>query len=118
MKAAGRQPPVPPSGIRRALPLTLWQPPSPYYLHGFPPVRIRYRLVVAGSVYVYLSLGLNIVNVTRRITGRGGPSVPAGSREAGSCAGWAPPPPAPLAVGLCLAAGTLLLYTASLAVYL
>ena len=29
-----------------------------------------------------------------------------------------PPSPAPLAVGFCLAAGTLLLYTASLAVYL
>ena len=29
-----------------------------------------------------------------------------------------PPSPAPLAVGLCLAAGTLLLYTASLSVYL
>ena len=28
-----------------------------------------------------------------------------------------PPSPAPLAVGLCLAAGTLLLYTASLSVY-
>ena len=36
VKAAGRQPPVPPSGIRRALPLTLWQPPSPYYLHSSP----------------------------------------------------------------------------------
>ena len=36
VKAAGRQPPVPPSGIRRALPLTLWQPRSPYYLHSSP----------------------------------------------------------------------------------
>ena len=44
-----------------------------------------------------------------------------GAGEAGSCAGWAPlprSPPAPLAVGLCLAAGTLLLYTASLSVIL